>query len=59
MAHLDRMTGFVLYNMPQGAPGSLSLAQAYDVAAFVLSHSRPAFRANALVAAPALPAKYF
>lgn len=59
MAHLDRMTGFVRYNMPQNEPGSLSLAQAYDVAAFVLSHPRPHFRKNALVAVPALPAKYF
>ena len=59
MAHLDRMTGFVRYNMPQNAPGTLSLAQAYDVAAFVLSHPRPRFRRNALVTAPSLPAKYF
>jgi thiosulfate dehydrogenase len=59
MAHLDRMTGFVRYNMPADAPGSLSLAQAYDVAAFVLTHARPHFRKNALVPAPALPAKYY
>jgi thiosulfate dehydrogenase len=59
MAHLDRMTGFVRYNMPQDAPGSLSLAQAYDVAAFVLRHSRPHFRKNALVLARPLPAGYF
>ena len=49
MAHIDRMTGFVRYNMPQDAPGSLSLAQAYDVAAFVLHHPRPHFRKNAVV----------
>ena len=59
MAHIDRMTGFVRYNMPQNAPGSLTLEQAYDVAAFVLSHARPRFRRNAVVTAPALPAKYF
>lgn len=59
MAHLDRMSGFVRYNMPQDAPGSLSLAQAYDVAGFVLTHARPRFRKDALVSAPALPAKYF
>jgi thiosulfate dehydrogenase len=59
MAHIDRMTGFVRYNMPQNAPGTLSLDQAYDVAAFVLSHKRPHFRANALVISPSLPAKYF
>jgi thiosulfate dehydrogenase len=59
MAHLDRMTGFVRYNMPQDAPGSLSLRDAYDVAAFVLVHARPHFHRNALVVVPPLPAKYF
>jgi len=59
MAHIDRMTGFVRYNMPQNAPGSLTVAEAYDVAAFVLSHPRPRFARNALVVTPSLPAKYF
>lgn len=59
MAHLDRMAGFVRYNMPHDAPGSLSLAQAYDVAAFVLSHARPHFKKDALVVTRPLPAKYF
>ncbi len=59
MAHIDRMTGFVRYNMPADAPGSLSLAAAYDVAAFVLLHRRPHFRKNALVSTAPLPAKYF
>ncbi|HET6274737.1 MAG TPA: c-type cytochrome [Candidatus Cybelea sp.] len=59
MAHIDRMTGFIRYNMPQNAPGSLSLAQAYDVATFVLSHPRPHFRKGVLQFTPALPAKYF
>jgi thiosulfate dehydrogenase len=59
MAHVDRMAGFVRYNMPQNAPGSLTLEEAYDVAAFVLSHPRPRFRRDALVVTPALPAKYF
>jgi cytochrome c len=45
--------------MPQNAPGSLSLSQAYDVAAFVLSHARPRFAKNAMVVTSALPAKYF
>ncbi len=36
----DRMTGFVRYNMPQNAPGSLSPAAAYDVSTYVLSHHR-------------------
>jgi thiosulfate dehydrogenase len=59
MAHIDRMTGFVRYNMPQNAPGSLSLAQAYDVATFVLHHPRPRFQKNALVRMQPIPAKYF
>lgn len=59
MAHLDRITGFVHANMPQDAPGSLSLDQAYDVAAFILSHGRPAFAGRALVRSPSLPAKFF
>lgn len=59
MAHLDRMTGFVYYNMPQNAPHTLTPRQAYDVAAFVLSHERPAFGKSALVSFPALPAQYF
>jgi cytochrome c len=45
--------------MPQNAPGSLSLAQAYDVAAFVLSHPRPRFRKDALVVTRPMPAKFF
>jgi thiosulfate dehydrogenase len=59
MAHVERMTGFVRYNMPYGAPGSLSLEQAYDVAAFVLHHPRPHFRKAEVESVPALPAKYF
>lgn len=59
MAHIDRMTGFIRYNMPKNAPGTLSLDQAYDVAAFVLAHPRPHFRKNAVESVPALPAKYF
>lgn len=59
MAHLDRMTGFVRYNMPQNAPGSLSIEQAYDVSAFILSHKHPRFRWNVLVAQPALRSRYF
>ncbi|HEY9085907.1 MAG TPA: c-type cytochrome [Candidatus Tyrphobacter sp.] len=59
MAHLNRMTGFVYYNMPQNAPGSLSLRDAEDVAAFVLSHARPKFRGNALVVFPPQRARVF
>jgi thiosulfate dehydrogenase len=59
MAHIDRMVGFVRYNMPQNAPGSLSDQEAYDVSAFILAHARPAFRGNRSIAFPPLPAKYF
>ncbi len=59
MAHIDRMTGFVYYNMPKYAPGSLSIEEAYDVAAFVLSHPRPKFDPAMLVAPSPLPAGYF
>jgi thiosulfate dehydrogenase len=59
MAHLNRMTGFIRYNMPQNAPGALTVTQAYDIAAFVLSHPRPQFHKNALVVTRSLPAKYF
>ena len=59
MAHIERMAGFVRYNMPYNAPGSLSLAQAYDVAAFVLHHPRPHFRRSVVEPMPALPARYF
>lgn len=59
MAHLDRMTGFVYYNMPQNAPRTLSAQEAYDIAAFVLTHPRPAFEKDAPVGFPSLPARYF
>jgi thiosulfate dehydrogenase len=59
MAHIDRMTGFVMHNMPVNAPGSLSLSDSYDVAAFVLSHNRPAFDGKALVEHSPLPAEYY
>jgi thiosulfate dehydrogenase len=59
MAHIDRMTGFVMHNMPQNAPGSLSLADSYDVSAFVLSHARPKFDGSALVEPSPLPAEYY
>lgn len=59
MAHLDRITGFIHYNMPQNAPGSLTATQAYDVAAFVLSHPRPKFHKSGLVLTRPLPAAFF
>lgn len=59
MAHLDRMSGFIYYNMPQNAPRTLSMKEAYDVAAFVLSHRRPAFRGRKPVRFAPEPARYF
>ncbi len=59
MAHIDRMTGFVRYNMPKTAPGSLSLGDAYDVAAFVLSHHRPHFQRRVLITEKPRRAGYF
>ena len=59
MSHVKMMTGFVYYNMPKNAPGTLSLRDAYDIASFVLSHKRPVFRENAPVHFPPQPAGYF
>ncbi|HTA38547.1 MAG TPA: c-type cytochrome [Candidatus Acidoferrales bacterium] len=59
MAHIDRMTGFVMHNMPKSAPGSLSLQDAYDVSGFVLSHARPVFAGKTLVENTPLPADYY
>jgi thiosulfate dehydrogenase len=41
MGRRNNFTSFVRYNMPFDKPGSLTDQQAYDVAAFVLSHPRP------------------
>lgn len=43
MGRMSKMTGFVQKNMPQNAPGSLSLQEAADVTAFILSQERPEF----------------
>ena len=59
MAHIDRMTGFVLYNMPQNAPNSLSLAEAYDISGWVLSHTRPHFDRALQIDYRALPAQFY
>jgi thiosulfate dehydrogenase len=59
MHRLWTMAGFVRYNMPQNAPGTLSNQEAYDVSAFVLSHSRPTFDKKRLVEFPAKAAGYF
>lgn len=59
MAHIAMMTGFVRYNMPQNAPGSLTLDEAYDISGFVLSHERPKFDPTRMIAQPEEPAKFF
>jgi thiosulfate dehydrogenase len=59
MAHIDRMTGWVMFNMPQNAPGSLSLQEAYDIAGWVLTHPRPRFVPTRLIAQPAQRADFF
>jgi thiosulfate dehydrogenase len=59
MARIDRMTGFVHYNMPQNAPGSLSKDDAYDVSAFVLTHTRPKLDLSQLVTSSPDPAAYY
>jgi thiosulfate dehydrogenase len=59
MHRLWTMAGFVRYNMPQTAPGSLSGQQAYDVSAFVLSHARPKFDKAKTVTFAAQRAGYF
>ncbi|HVT38332.1 MAG TPA: c-type cytochrome [Gemmatimonadaceae bacterium] len=41
MARQERAASFILHNMPQSSPGSLSAQQAFDVAAFVNGHPRP------------------
>ncbi len=59
MAHIDRIAGFVKYNMPQNAAGSLSMQDAYAVAAFVLTHERPKFRKDRAIQFPPEPASAF
>jgi thiosulfate dehydrogenase len=59
MHRLWTMAGFVRYNMPQNAPGTLTDQEAYDVSAYVLSHARPKFDKKRLVQFPAKPAADF
>jgi len=59
MSRLSRMAGFVRYNMPQNAPGSLSDQESADVAAFVLQHARPRFHRGRLVTFASQRASYF
>ena len=41
MARLNTAAAFIRWNMPFDRPGQLTDHQAYDVAAFILSHARP------------------
>jgi thiosulfate dehydrogenase len=59
MAHLNRIVGFVKNNMPANAPGTLSFNEAYDVGAFVLSHSRPKFQGSRVITQPSHEARFF
>ncbi len=60
MHRVNTMAAFVRYNMPYGsAPNTLSVQEAWDVAAYVLSHPRPKFNGSAMIAFPAEPARHF
>ncbi|MOA64011.1 hypothetical protein D3C78_1899300 [compost metagenome] len=41
MARMHTAAAFIKWYMPLGQGGSLSNEEAYDIAAYVLSHSRP------------------
>ena len=41
MARIRTAASFIKYNMPNDRPGTLSEQQAFDLAAYVNSHSRP------------------
>jgi thiosulfate dehydrogenase len=59
MHKLVLMAGFVRYNMPANAPGTLTDQQAYDVAAYVLQHARPHFDPDRMIGFPPEPAGFF
>lgn len=59
MHRLWTMAGFVRYNMPQNAPGTLSDQEAYDISAFVLSHPRPKFEKTKKITFPPEDAGFF
>ncbi len=41
MARRERAASFIMHNMPQTAPGTLTAQEAFDLAAYVNSHARP------------------
>lgn len=59
MHALPMMASFIKYNMPANAAGTLSPQEAYNVAAFVLSHDRPKLQGDRMIAFPPVPAKAF
>ncbi len=48
LARLSKAAGFIKATMPYTRPGTLNDADAYDVAAFVNSHTRPDYAGKAL-----------
>ncbi len=48
MARMNTAAAFIKWNMPLGQGGSLSNEEAYDIAAYVLSQSRPDFAGKQL-----------
>jgi thiosulfate dehydrogenase len=59
MSHIERMSSFVKYNMPADKPGSLTNQEAWNIAAWVLTHARPRFDKSRLVKFPEVPAGFF
>ncbi len=59
MHRLGTMAGFVRYNMPQNAPGSLSESDAFAVSDYILAHDRPALNAKRVIVFKPEPATYF
>lgn len=43
LSKLNKLASWLMYNMPKGAEGSLSLQEAVDLAIFVDAHPRPSF----------------
>lgn len=41
MTRLERAASFIMHNMPQTAPGTLTAQEAFDLSAYINSHARP------------------
>lgn len=41
MTRIERAASFIMHNMPQTAPGSLTAQEAFDLSAYINSHPRP------------------